>query len=210
MWGFLIYNIFICMDLINESNRIKTLMGINEMSRVRDGREYIKNANELFTILFRDNPNWQREQPIPQLNNNRIKFDCINFQDGVAIEYQGNHHYQVVSNIIRDNRKQEMAESVGIKVIQHPYWLGIHPEYINELFGETVVDNLPHIPAGFISPSAVLPADFCEMGINRFEKEINDIPTHIKDEIIESLQIKLDTKGDINLVLPTKLRYLLE
>lgn len=183
-------------------------MGINEMAKTRDGKEYIKNADELFTILFRDNPNWVREQPIPELNNDKIKFDCINFQDKVTIEYQGNHHYQVVANIVRDDYKEKMAEDVGFKVIQHPYWLGVHPEYINQLFGETVVNNLPHIPAGFISPSVVLPADFCEMGINRFDKEFKNLPSHIQTEIVESLKNKIEIKKDIDLVLPTKLRYI--
>jgi hypothetical protein len=183
---------------------------LREMVITKTGRSYVSSANELFQILFADNPMWEREKPIPELKNNRIKFDCVNFEEKVTIEYQGNHHYQVVSNILRDDRKQKLAEEQGFTCIQYPYWLGIHPEYMNELFGERIVGNLPHIPAGFISKTVVLPADFCEMGIQRFKKEYNELPTHLQNEIRESLIIKIEELQNIDLVLPTNLRYIVE
>jgi hypothetical protein len=182
---------------------------IREMALTKTGKPFVKSADELFQMLFSDNQEWEREKPIPELNNNRIKFDCINFEDKVTIEYQGNHHYQVVSNIIRDDRKQKLAEEVGFTCIQYPYWLGIHPEYMNELFGGRIVNNLSHIPAGFISKQAVLPADFCEMGIKRFKDEFNGLPSHIQEEIKDSLKIKLEELKNINLVVPTSLEYLI-
>ena len=182
---------------------------LREMAMTKTGKPFFKSADELFQMLFSDDQAWEREKPIPELNNNRIKFDCINFEDKVTIEYQGNHHYQVVSNIIRDDRKQKLAEEAGFTCIQYPYWLGIHPEYMNELFGGRIVNNLPHIPAGFISKQAVLPADFCEMGINRFRNEFNGLPSHIQDEIKDSLKVKLEELKNINLVVPTSLEYLI-
>jgi hypothetical protein len=80
---------------------------------------------------------------------------------------------------------------------------------MNELFGGRIVNNLPHIPAGFISKQAVLPADFCEMGINRFRNEFNGLPSHIQDEIKDSLKVKLEELKNINLVVPTSLEYLI-
>jgi hypothetical protein len=183
---------------------------LREMAVTKTGRPYVSSADELFKILFADDNQWEREKSIPELNNNRIKFDCINFDERVTIEYQGNHHYQIVSNILRDDRKQKLAEEVGFTCIQYPYFLGIHPEYMNELFGGRIVNNLPHIPAGFISNKSILPANFCEMGIQRFTNEFNEFPSHIQDEIRNSLKIKLEELGDINLVVPSSLRYLLD
>jgi hypothetical protein len=180
-----------------------------EMSVTKTGKPFIKNADELFKLLFSDDQTWEREKPIPELNNNRIKFDCINFDEMVTIEYQGNHHYQIVTNILRDDRKQKMAEDIGFTCVQYPYWLGIHPEYMNELLGGRIINNLPHIPAGFISKDAILPANFCEMGITRFQNEVNNLPEHIQGEIINSLKVKLEELKNINLVVPTSLRYLL-
>jgi hypothetical protein len=80
---------------------------------------------------------------------------------------------------------------------------------MNELLGGRIINNLPHIPAGFISKDAILPANFCEMGITRFQNEINNLPEHIQVEIINSLKIKLEELKNINLVVPTSLRYLL-
>lgn len=181
---------------------------LREMAQTKQGRPYISSADELFRMLFSDNQEWEREKPIPALNNNRMKFDCINFIEKVAIEYQGNHHYQVVSNILRDDRKQKLAEEVGFTCVQYPYWLGIHPEYMNELLGNRIINSLSHIPAGFISKSVVLPADFCEMGIRRFKNEYEDLPSHIQSEIKDSLLIKIEELGNLDLVLPTSLRYI--
>lgn len=179
------------------------------MAITNTGKPFIKNADELFNLLFSDDQSWERERPIPELDNNKIKFDCINFDEMVTIEYQGNHHYQIVSNIFRDDRKQKMAEGVGFTCVQYPYWLGIHPEYMNELFGGRIVNNLPHIPAGFISRDAILPSNFCEMGVNRFENEFNQLPEHIRNEIKDSLKVKLNELKNIDLVVPSKLHYLL-
>ena len=59
---------------------------IREMALTKTGKPFVKSADELFQMLFSDNQEWEREKPIPELNNNRIKFDCINFEDKVTIE----------------------------------------------------------------------------------------------------------------------------
>lgn len=61
-------------------------------------------------------------------------------------------------------------------------------------------------PHGFISDAKtlVLPADFCELGIMKFKSDLERFP-EIQQDIIESLQVKIEKLGDIRKVLPPSL-----
>jgi hypothetical protein len=63
-------------------------------------------------------------------------------------------------------------------------------------------------PHGFVDAAAKLPADFNELGIRRFLADLKRFPS-IEKEIILSLNQKVVQLGDVELVVPELLRYLL-
>lgn len=44
---------------------------------------------------------------------------------------------------------------------------------------------------GFLHPNIVLPADFCELGIQRFQNDIKTFPDSVKERIIYTLKQRI-------------------
>ena len=64
-------------------------------------------------------------------------------------------------------------------------------------------------PHGFIDEKCILPADFCELGVEWFKSDINRFANEF-EEIINSLKTKTaKLKYGVDEVLPKSLKYLL-
>ena len=122
----------------------------------------------------------------------------------IVIEFDGYHHYTQSNIIISDRNKDFILAEEGINVIRIPYFIQIDSTIIKDLFGvDYIIDN-PY-PHGFIDDKALLPADFCSMGVDRF---INDLNTYKnqKDDIIKSLHTQIINRGTADAVIVEKLK----
>lgn len=107
----------------------------------------------------------------------------------VVVEFDGYHHYMTARGIIDDAKKDVRIYQDGITVIRIPYFVQLSTITIKHLFGVDFEHAQTH-PHGFIDNKAGLPADFCELGIDRFLDDLNRFD-YIKSDILSSLNTKI-------------------
>ena len=110
-----------------------------------------------------------------------------------VIEYDGPYHYQKPLKIKIDNEKDQIAKKYNYKVIKFPYWIQLDTltlKYYFNLEAEITTD----FPHGFITTEH-FPASFCPQGIDRFEKELFDLPENVKEDVLISLRNKSEKYG---------------
>jgi very-short-patch-repair endonuclease len=129
----------------------------------------------------------------------------------LIVEYDGANHYTKASRFLADKSKNRLYTELGYFFIRIPYFIQLDSDTIPLLFKKYTNDfsNFLDVSHGFISKSATLPADFCSLGIERFEEDLQ-IFNCAKQEIINSLKIKVQDLGNKYLVLPESLFNLLE
>jgi len=130
--------------------------------------------------------------------NSRTRWDMAFKDDSgsvVICEFDGYHHYQDAFTIKRDMEKDIIAKNLGYKVVRFPYWIQLTSETLKIFFGLDVeiTQDFPH---GFISKKALLPASFCELGVDRFLKELIALPENIKNDVLKSLTEKVKELGE--------------
>ena len=119
------------------------------------------------------------------------------------IEFDGYQHFTDPRVILRDLKKDKIwLKENGTETIRIPYFMQLGGDYnfrhifcylLNDLNIEyiTVNNNYPH---GFIDSKAILPAGFCTLGIERFEKYLDHIEFKFDEifheKIIYSLLLK--------------------
>lgn len=135
----------------------------------------------------------------------RPDFRCDNLK--LIIEFDGPQHYTQTKVMLRDFKKDEIYGAMGYKIIRIPCFVQLEAKTIKLLFDLNYEKEL-EFPHGFISKGATLPADFCELGIERFKQDLIYFDC-IKSEIIESLNAKLLELGDKRLIVPKSLEYLI-
>lgn len=124
----------------------------------------------------------------------------------VVVEYDGDEHYRNSVRIKIDREKDETAAAAGYRVVRFPYWVQLDETTLRHYFGTTatVQQDFPH---GFIT-TKLFPASFCELGIERFSIELDNLPTKVRDDVIRSLRDRAREHG-IEFVMPRALRSLL-
>ena len=123
----------------------------------------------------------------------------------VAVEFDGDAHYRDSLKIKADLEKDELARLGGYKVVRVPYWVQLTSETLAHYFGleADIIQDFPH---GFIT-TKMFPASFCEMGVTRFERELDSLPTSVREAVISSLRLRA-AEYEIEYVLPKKLKSL--
>jgi len=108
----------------------------------------------------------------------------------LIIEFNGYKHYNCSKTIISDYKKYEIFKKHEYKIIEIPYFVQLSNLLIFNLFNVNIKIKQIY-PNGFIDNKALLPSDFCYLGIKRFE---NDLKTFhfIKYDIIKSIKKKLN------------------
>lgn len=145
------------------------------------------------------NPNWIHDKIVPNSGiNNRPDFRSDNLK--LIVEFDGFQHYTQSSYIIKDEIKDSTYSKMGYTIVRIPYFVQLESRTISYLFGFNYEYKQTY-PHGFIDKNAILPADFCELGIERFIKDLQRF-SFIKTEIIESLIAK---SADIRTVIPQSL-----
>lgn len=148
------------------------------------------------------------DKAVPHAKNKRRRPDYRCDSKKLIIEFDGDTHYCKAQRIIADAEKDEDYSALGYRIFRIPYFVQMTEQVIKHIFDKDIVFKQVY-SNGFIDPKAILPADFCELGINQFLKDLETFDYH-KDEIIESLKNKITEEGNINHVLPPSLHYLVE
>ena len=143
------------------------------------------------------------------LNSNiksRPDYLCENLK--LIVEFDGDQHYRNVAKIKNELKKNQTYSRMGYSIVRIPYFIQISSIVIENLFKKkfSYRQKFPH---GFISKSVILTCDFCEVGIKKFENDLEKF-SFIKSDIIKSLKDKFLEIRDIELVVPPSLEYLLK
>lgn len=143
-----------------------------------------------------------------QIPNSRRRWDMA-YRDNetiVVVEYDGDEHYRNSIRIKVDREKDAVASTAGHKTVRIPYWVQLDNEtllfYLN--LQANVEQEFPH---GFIS-TKLFPASFCELGIERFERELGELPERVREDVLDSLRDRAE-EHSVEFVLPTRLRDLI-
>lgn len=146
----------------------------------------------------------------PQKRFGRYKVDYFIPSIKSAVEFNGYKHYSSPKQIIRDYILKEKLKQENIELLEIPYWLQFDESICEWLFKDKIDTSLFTFDVkykhGFIDDKAMLPAEFCQLGWDRFTKEyasfIQIDRFSIMAEIYSSLQNKIKQLGNILLVLP--------
>ena len=142
---------------------------------------------------------------IPGLKR-RFRPDYRGERHRIVVEFDGDQHYQRAAHVIQDAERDKVITDAGYRVIRIPYFVQLTPETIRLLFGDLVSDQSPFkdFPHGFIADTVVFPADFCELGIDRFLADLDKFSC-VKNEILDSLKQAAIERGDWRIVYPLRL-----
>ena len=147
--------------------------------------EILKNEDSLVFL--------EKEFPVP---GTRLRFDfLVRFKDSqttIAVEFNGYQHYTDAKAIHRDAKKHLIAREQGFVLVNIPYFVQMTNESFEHYFGcKPLTDIIQNYPHGFIDNKAVLPANFCEVGVDRFGNELFLLPDPIKNQVWKSLSDKI-------------------
>lgn len=115
----------------------------------------------------------------------------------LLVEFDGFSHFNSSATIVRDERKTAIFKSLGYKIINIPYFIQLDERMLLHYFGDAGKNAIPsEYHHGFISKVALLPADFCNLGIKRFHMILSLLPLEIDEEIITTLHSLVDNGRD--------------
>ena len=171
--------------------------------------EYLteKNLGNILNELFPDN-DFIHDRSVPNSQNKRRRPDFRSDSRKLILEFDGDSHYCKAQRIKADIEKDEDYRRLGYRIFRIPYFVQLTTPLLRDIFDENI-QFMQRFPNGFIDPKATLPADYCELGIELFKRDLEKFSYHA-DEILASLKNKVEEKKDIDLVLPLSLRGLVE
>jgi len=171
------------------------------MGMIQGIYEYLTEEN-LGIFLNKHYSNAIRDRTVPD-SNCRFRPDFRLEKEKLIIEFDGYGHYTNPTTIINDLKKDEIYSNLGFKVIRFPYFIQLNEKTIFDLLSLKIKIKQIY-PHGFIDKKAPLPACFCELGIEKFLKDLEKFH-YLKKDIIKSLKEKCDSLGNELLVLPKSL-----
>jgi hypothetical protein len=137
----------------------------------------------------------------------RQRFDMAFRTNGatVLVEYDGDEHYRDSMKIKADRQKDSLALNNKMHLIRVPYWVQLDTIMTKHWFGleGNIEQSFPH---GFIT-TKLFPASFCELGVARFRRELEELPSKVRSAVVASLRDRVSEHG-LEYVLPTELRTL--
>lgn len=137
----------------------------------------------------------------------RFRPDYRSEQYKLIVEFDGDQHYRSAKHVIEDTVRDQIITGAGYRVVRIPYFVQMTAPVIGQLFGPLVSNQtrFRDFPHGFIADTVVFPADFCELGVDRFLADLNRF-TVIRADIVASLERAAAAKGDWRLVYPPSVR----
>lgn len=208
--------------------------GLREVARNNETGQPLD--NDLGFVLKRLFPKeeWLYNEPVKKKNGKSVTirgkkdikpdFRCDNLK--LIIEFDGaggrhNKHYCSAKKIFEDKAKVNAYQEAGYTVISIPSYIQLDKEMRDYYFKGRAkdVDTLYEAEHehGFLHPQITLPADFCELGIERFKNELEAYPKSVKHKIIETLKERIadfekqgmEHQHAVECVLPRSLSYLI-
>lgn len=161
-----------------------------------------------YLAIIYPNVDFFRDRMVPE-SGLRNRPDYRSEQLKLIVEFDGWRHYSSAENVLTDDTKDRVYSTMGYNVVRIPYFVQMSAAVVFELFG-VKTDIEQTYPHGFIDPQALLPADYCQMGIDKFLIDIHDKFKFISVDIIKSIRTKIEQLGDKRLVLPNQLFHLIE
>jgi len=153
--------------------------------------------------LFPDNI-FIRDKVVPN-SGLKTRPDYRNDDLKLIIEFDGYRHYTVPKVILSDLKKDEVYSKMGYTIVRIPYFVQLTSVVIQNLFNLSIDFNTT-FPHGFIVDICARPADFCELGIDRFIMDLDKF-SYLKQEILSSLREK-EEELDVHLIYPhTLIQY---
>jgi len=128
----------------------------------------------------------------------RPAYRCVEMK--LVVEFDGPAHYTKPSVILKDDEYRRIFVEAGYEVVRIPYFIQLSTEVLVRLFG-TSRQFKQRYPHGFVEENAVLPAEFCCLGVERFIADI-ELFSFIRDDILKSLEQRLAVLHDERLVYP--------
>ncbi|NQY20926.1 MAG: DUF559 domain-containing protein [Campylobacteraceae bacterium] len=165
-----------------------------------------ENLAIILNELFPEN-DFIRDKSVPNSKNKRLRPDFRSDKMKIILEFDGDSHYCKAQRIKTDILKDNDYQSLGFKVFRIPYFVQMSSQLLKMIFDKDI-DFEQKYPNGFIDKKVILPADFCELGINLFKKDLEKF-SYCKSEIIKSLNTKIEEKSDVELVIPTSLNQII-
>ena len=137
----------------------------------------------------------------------RFRPDFRSERDRLIIEFDGDQHYRRALHVIQDAERDAVLTAAGYRVIRIPYFVQLTADTIRHLFGTLITDLSPFkdFPHGFIADTVIFPADYCELGIERFLRDLDRF-AFIRPDILASLERAAAARGDWRLVYTPLLR----
>jgi hypothetical protein len=146
------------------------------------------------------------DKSVPAARNKMLRPDYRFEELKLIVEFDGDSHYCKASRVLKDRDKDDDYMALGYRVYRIPYFVQMTSEILYELF-EVRVDFEQRYPHGFIDKKAVLPADYCELGIGSFKRDLERFLAY-RNDIIDSLRNKVKVIGEPDVVVPQSLKAL--
>ena len=116
-------------------------------------------------------------------------------------------HYRSAKKILADEERDRAFVAARYRVVRIPYFVQLTRDVIVNLFDTAAIDQSVFLrfPHGFIAKTVAMPADFCELGVARFEADLVRF-SYIRTEILESLHRACQACGDWRTIYPPSRR----
>jgi hypothetical protein len=155
-------------------------------------QEYLTESSlKLFLYDMFGHYEWIHNKSVPNSNiKNRPDFRSEKFK--LIIEFDGDRHYTQSNVIIADELKDFTYTKMGYKIFRIPYFIQLCDKLIFDIFSYSPKKIIQTYPHGFISDTCTHPADFCALGIKRFNSDLQRF-SYCSKEILDSLEEKAKT-----------------
>ena len=144
-------------------------------------REYLVEASLGRFLRERVDDNVVPNSGVPGLAR-RFQPDFRSERHRLIVEFDGDDHYRSARRILGDRERDAVFSDAGYRVVRVPYFVQLTQVVIADLFGQIARDHHDFLafPRGFIASTVVMPADFCELGIARFEDDLDRFRRYVR------------------------------
>ena len=125
--------------------------------------------------------------------------DFLSTELALIVEIDGNSdvkyggHFTSTEQAIKDIERTKKFLELGYRMVSIPPYIQLDEVMIDYYFDIKYPEKL--YPAasehGFAHPLIPLPASFCKLGVDRFNKDMETIPQSVKDKIIQTLKERI-------------------
>lgn len=135
----------------------------------------------------------------------KFRPDYVSEKYKFIVEFDGYLHYTKSKVCLTDIRKDEIYINEGYKIIRIPYFIQLDAAVMKYLFSDYITNiyDFSVYPHGFIDNKAVLPADYCTLGIKRYYEDLEKF-YFLKEQINQSLINWIDKGKNYYEVFPIK------